>query len=150
VRLQYQGQLDDIEIHVSKFPVEAGDIAGVVRDFDEVFGRIFPTASKSPELGYLFTRAVAQGVLPTEKPEVRRYELKGETPPKAAEKPARNIYWKGQWIGAKIFEMDQLEPGNVIHGPAVIEHPATTFLVPPGFVTRLSAHRIFEVEARKE
>jgi acetone carboxylase beta subunit len=150
VRLQYQGQLDDIEIHVSKFPVEAADIAGVVRDFDEVFGRIFPTASKSPELGYLFTRAVAQGVLPTEKPEVRRYELKGETPPKAAEKPARNIYWKGEWIGAKIFEMDQLDPGNVIHGPAVIEHPATTFLVPPGFVTRLSAHRIFEVEARKE
>ena len=45
--------------------------------------------------------------------------------------------------------MDQLEPGNVIHGPAVIEHPATTFLVPPGFVTRLDAHRIFEVEAQE-
>ena len=46
--------------------------------------------------------------------------------------------------------MDLLEPGNTIDGPAVIEHPATTFLVPPGFKTRLDAHRIFEVETSKE
>jgi acetone carboxylase beta subunit len=45
--------------------------------------------------------------------------------------------------------MDVLEPGNLIRGPAVIEHPATTFLVPPGFMTRLNAYRIFEVEACK-
>ncbi len=145
VRLQYQGQLDDIEIGVPRFPVSKDDIPGILKDFDEVFARIFPTASKSPELGYMFTRAVGQGVLPTEKPHVRKYELSGETPPAESEKPSRQIYWKGEWIDAEIFEMDPLQPGNRIAGPAVIEHPATTFLLPPGYEAVLNAYRIFEV-----
>ena len=28
--------------------------------------------------------------------------------------------------------MDLLRPGNRIEGPAIVEHPATTLLVPPG------------------
>lgn len=145
VRLQYQGQLDDIEIHVPKYPVTKDDVPGILRNFDDVFARIFPTASQSPELGYMFTRAVAQGVLPTEKPHVREHPLAGETPPKEADKPSRPIYWGDGWVEASIFEMDPLQPGNHIVGPAVIEHPATTFLVPPGYTTVLNAHRIFEV-----
>ena len=31
---------------------------------------------------------------------------------------------------AATWEMDLLRPGNRIEGPAVIEHPATTLLVP--------------------
>ncbi len=93
----------------------------------------------------MFTRAVGQGVLPTEKPHVRKYELSGETPPAESEKPSRQIYWKGEWIDAKIYEMDPLEPGNRIAGPAVVEHPATTFLLPPGYEAVLNAYRIFEV-----
>lgn len=145
VRLQYQGQLDDIEIDIAKFPISTEDIPGILKDFDDVFERIFPTASKSPELGYMFTRAVAQGVLPTEKPHVRKYDLHGETPPAESAKPSRDIYWKGKWIPATILEMDPLQPGNKIVGPAVIEHPATTFLIPPGHETILNAYRIFEV-----
>ncbi len=145
VRLQYQGQLDDIEISVPRFPLTQDDIPGILKNFDEVFARIFPTASKSPELGYMFTRAVGQGVLPTEKPHVPEHPMQGETPPQEAEKPSRRIYWKGGWQDAKIYEMDLLQPGNRIAGPAVIEHPATTFLVPPGFETVLNTYKIFEI-----
>jgi N-methylhydantoinase A/oxoprolinase/acetone carboxylase beta subunit len=27
--------------------------------------------------------------------------------------------------------MDELKAGNVVNGPAIIEHPATTFYIPP-------------------
>ena len=145
VRLQYQGQLDDIEIDVPRFPLTKEDISDILKNFDDVFARIFPTASKSPEFGYMFTRAVAQGVLPTEKPHIPEHALSSETAPKEAEKPSRRIYWEGTWQDAKIYEMDLLQPGNRIAGPAVIEHPATTFLVPPGFETVLNRYKIFEI-----
>ena len=64
-------------------------------------------------------------------------------------KGKRSIYWKGDWHEAAIYEMDALTPGNRIAGPAVIEHPATTFLLPPGFETFLNAYRIFEMTTPK-
>ncbi len=93
----------------------------------------------------MFTRAVAQGVLPTEKPHVREHPLAGPEPPKDAQKPSRNIYWRDAWQDAAVYEMDPLQPGNRIVGPAVVEHPATTFLVQPGCTATLNAYRIFEV-----
>ena len=42
----------------------------------------------------------------------------------------RQVYRHGRWHKARIFEMDELEPGNVIEGVAVIEAPNTTLFVP--------------------
>ncbi len=145
LRLQYQGQLDDLEITVTGFPIHADDIPQILRDFDDVYDRVFPTASKSPELGYLVTRAVAQGVLPTEKPSLQEYPMTSPTPSEGAKKEGRPIHWKGAWVDASVYEMEALEPGNVVTGPSVIEAPATTFLLPPGFETTLNRFKIFEI-----
>ncbi len=32
----------------------------------------------------------------------------------------------------RVYEMDELRPGNLVLGPAIIEHPATTLIVAPG------------------
>jgi N-methylhydantoinase A/oxoprolinase/acetone carboxylase beta subunit len=88
---------------------------------------------------------VAQGVLKTDKPMLRKYPLGQESPPERSKKGKRSIFWEGDWTEAVLYEMDLLEPGNRIQGPAVIEAPATTFLLPPGFETLLNAHKIFEV-----
>lgn len=148
LRLQYQGQLDDLEVASTAFPLTKEDIPKILKSFDETYERVFPTAAKSPELGYLITRAVAQGVLPTEKPLVQEYPLQGEDPPDAARKGTRPIYWEGAWVDADIYEMDEVQPGNRIEGPAVIEAPATTFLLPRGFSTVLNKFKIFEVTKR--
>jgi acetone carboxylase beta subunit len=148
VRMQYQGQLDDLEIPSPGFPITRDQIPRLLQGFEEVYSKVFPTAAKSPELGYLITRAVAQGVLKTDKPLVRRYPLAGKHPSMASRKGSRRIYWKGQWHQAGVYEMGLLEPGNIIHGPAVVEAPATTLLLPPGFEAILNAFRIFEISMR--
>jgi acetone carboxylase, beta subunit len=53
-------------------------------------------------------------------------------PGTTARKGTRNMYQKGRWLPAALFEMELLEPGNEIAGPAIIEHPATTLVVPDG------------------
>ncbi len=50
----------------------------------------------------------------------------------------------------KIYEMSLLKPGNLIEDPAIIEAPAATYVVPPGFKTRLDNHRIFLLEEINE
>ena len=69
----------------------------------------------------------------------------GEQPAAKTHKGQRPIYWNGSWHEAAVYEMDLLEPGNIVHGPAVIEAPATTLLLPPGFVANLGPYRIFEI-----
>jgi len=42
--------------------------------------------------------------------------------------------------------MKLLNTGNVIKGPAVIEAPATTLVVPPDIQVNLDKHRIFHMK----
>jgi N-methylhydantoinase A/oxoprolinase/acetone carboxylase beta subunit len=42
--------------------------------------------------------------------------------------------------------MDRLEAGNVVNGPAVIEHPATTLLIPPECHVEFDARRLIHFQ----
>ena len=80
---------------------------------------------------------------PNPKPVLQRYSLEGKEPPKEASKGERKLYVAGTWVNANLFEMDLLQPGNEIKGPAVIEAPATTFFIPPNRMTTLDEYKIF-------
>jgi N-methylhydantoinase A/oxoprolinase/acetone carboxylase beta subunit len=45
--------------------------------------------------------------------------------------------------------MGLLKAGNVIEGPAIIESPASTYVVPPNYSTKLDRRRVFWLEVRK-
>ncbi len=44
--------------------------------------------------------------------------------------------------------MKLLDAGNIVDGPAVIEAPATTLVVPPNYRVKLDKHRVFHMEVR--
>jgi N-methylhydantoinase A/oxoprolinase/acetone carboxylase beta subunit len=44
--------------------------------------------------------------------------------------------------------MDTLQPGNIIEGLAIIEHPATTLLVPANRLARMDARKFVWLENR--
>jgi acetone carboxylase beta subunit len=67
-------------------------------------------------------------------------------PDDEAHKGNREIFWDSKWHNANLWEMGLLESGNVINGPAVIEAPATTLLVPPKYIVKLDKYRIFHME----
>jgi N-methylhydantoinase A len=64
------------------------------------------------------------------KPTLERRPI-GPPDPSAAHKGQREVYIGGKWHLADLYEMDRLEPGHVIKGPAIIEHPATTLVIHP-------------------
>ncbi|MBA7710325.1 Acetone carboxylase beta subunit [subsurface metagenome] len=146
IRIQYFGMFDDLEVKNSSDNLKAEDVWKLARSYDNLFEQIFRRGTKSPDLGYHITKAVATGIVPVPKPKLPDYKLSGKDPDKGANKGKRKIFWEADWHNASLWEMSLLNPGNLIDGPAVIEAPATTLLVPPGFKVFLDKHRIFHME----
>ncbi|MBY0097932.1 hydantoinase/oxoprolinase family protein [Mesobacillus maritimus] len=149
-RMQYQGQLNDLEIEapISAF-TSVDDWQTLIETFEETYARVYAKAALSPELGYSITGAIVRGVVDVAKPQIPEEPIYGETPPADAFLGHRNIYWDGEHLQANIFEMEKLMPGNKIPAFSILESTATTLVVPNGFEAYLDEHRIFHLKEVK-
>jgi acetone carboxylase beta subunit len=157
LRAQYFGMMDDLEVESPSEELsiqlsserkiyDSPELREITKRYDDLFEQIFKRGSKSPELGYHITKAIGTGIVPVPKPRLPEYELSGEKPNETASKGKRDMYWDKKWHEALLWEMSKLDSGNSIQGPAIIEAPATTLVVPPGYKVNLDKHRIFHME----
>ena len=157
LKLQYFGMLDDLEVQspydeltikhseeLERF--DSPELNDLLLRYDDLFEKIFRRGTKSPELGYHITKAIGTGIVPVPKPELPELKLSSERPNDGASKGTREIYWDKKWHNASIWEMKLLDAGNIVNGPAVIEAPATTLVVPPSYRVKLDKHRVFHME----
>lgn len=146
-RMQYQGQLNDLEIEA---PIQAftsiNDWESLVKTFEETYSRVYAKSALSPELGYSITGAIVRGVVDVAKPQIPKEPLFSETPPGDAFLGLREVYWDGEFIHANIYEMEKLMPGNRIGAFSILESTATTLVVPNGFEAYLDENRIFHLK----
>ncbi|HYG06476.1 MAG TPA: hydantoinase/oxoprolinase family protein [Stenotrophomonas sp.] len=145
-RMQYRGQLNDLEID-SPLPQIAtqDDWLALQQAFNDTYGRVYAESARSPELGYSVTGAIMRGSVPITKPKIPVEPLGDVQPAAEAAIGTRRFYRKRHWVDARLYRMEALRPGNHIVGPAVIESDATTFVVPEGFETHLDGHRLFHL-----
>jgi N-methylhydantoinase A/acetone carboxylase beta subunit len=59
------------------------------------------------------------------------------------------VWWNEGWLETPIFEQADLRAGNVIAGPAIVESPADTLVIPPRRRARLDEHRIFHLDVEE-
>ncbi|HBZ10674.1 MAG TPA: hydantoinase/oxoprolinase family protein [Bacillus bacterium] len=149
-RMQYQGQLNDLEIEapIKEFK-DVDDFETLVNTFEDMYTRVYAKSALSPELGYSITGAIVRGVVDVPKPEIPSEPLYGETPPKEAFLGTRQVYWTDGWQYADIYEMEKLMPGNRIKAFSIVESTATTLVVPTGFEAYLDENRIFHLKELK-
>ncbi|HTX08733.1 MAG TPA: hydantoinase/oxoprolinase family protein [Solirubrobacteraceae bacterium] len=148
VRMQYAGQLNDIEIYSPAQELQsAADIDRLIAAFEDAYGKIYARSAKSPELGYLVTHAMVTGAVAAEKPALPVEPLADPEPTSA--KDSRQVWWRDGWLETAIFEQSDLRAGNVIAGPAIVESPADTLAIPPERRARLDQHRIFHLDYKE-
>jgi acetone carboxylase beta subunit len=143
-RMQYYGQLNDLEILSPHDELSAGEhIDDLIAAFEEAYGKLYARSARSPELGYLITNVVVTGAVEVEKPALPdEEELDGGAPePKAK----RKVWWKDRFDETPIYEQDTVQAGHVIDGPAIVESPADTLALPPGRSARMDRHRIWHL-----
>ncbi|GHQ36127.1 hydantoinase/oxoprolinase family protein [Helicobacter pylori] len=149
-RMQYMGQLNDLEITspVSK-AASVADWEEIVKEYEKTYARVYSESACSPELGFSVTGVIMRGVVATQKPVIPVEKEHDATPPKEAKIGVRKFYRHKKWVDADVWQMEKLLPGNEVIGPAIVESDATTFVIPKGFTTKLDKHRLFHLKEIK-
>ena len=148
VRMQYYGQLNDIEIVSPHMELEdAEQLDDLIAEFEDAYGKVYARSARSPELGYLVTQAIVHGSVEVEKPALPDFAEREGTPPV---KGTRRVRWGDGYAETDLYELTDVEAGNSITGPAIVESVATTFAIPPGRAARLDRHQIFHLSAALE
>jgi acetone carboxylase, beta subunit len=144
VRMQYFGQLNDIEI-VSPHPEmeEAQHVNALIDTFEDAYAKVYASSARSPELGYLITQAIVLGSVDVEKPALPSLSTVHRP---LSTKSDRKVWWRDSFTETAILDLESVGAGQIVDGPAVLESPATTFTVPPGRRVRLDEHQIFHLE----
>jgi acetone carboxylase beta subunit len=148
VRMQYYGQLNDIEIVSPHMELDDETHLGDLIDaFEEAYAKVYARSARSPELGYLVTHAIVTGRAEVEKPALPELEEVGGSP---EPKGARPVWWHDGFAETQIYELDEVRAGQTVSGPAIVESVATTFAIPPERSARLDAQQIFHLSATEE
>ena len=148
VRMQYNGQLVDIELDSPLAELSSADDADALcAAFERTYTRMYARAASSPELGYLVAQAIVRGSAPIEKPVLPTLHTETGTPP---QKDVRPVWWSGGWTSTAIYEMADVRPGHTLSGPAILEAESTTFPIPPDRDAWLDEHGIFHLEHKSQ
>ncbi|CDX50229.1 Acetone carboxylase beta subunit [Mesorhizobium plurifarium] len=129
--MRYTGQLEDVEVMAPLSAVRsADDMRKVIAEFEAVYAKVNHRVSRYGEAGFSITELGLIATADKVKPMLVKRPL-GKSDPASAHKGVREAYIGGRWHKANLYEMDLLQPGHEVIGPAIIEHPATTLVVHP-------------------
>ncbi|MBV9003682.1 MAG: hydantoinase/oxoprolinase family protein, partial [Solirubrobacterales bacterium] len=126
--LRYVGQFNEVEVPA----VDGGGdteprLAEMVGAFhgrhDTLYGYSMPGAP----VELINLRVSARGL--TDKPEFARGDH-GGTDPSPARKGSRRAYFDGEFTEVPVYDGLRVVNGNVVAGPAIVEQPTTTIVIP--------------------
>ncbi|MDY6863189.1 MAG: hydantoinase/oxoprolinase family protein [Thermodesulfobacteriota bacterium] len=131
IEARYGGQLWEI---VSTSPINRiesfEDIKTLIKFFENKYEELYGTEAKYPEGGFEIITMALEVSASAVKPVIPKKEFMGMDATNAL-KEKREVYFSGGFILSKIYEMNKLEYGNLINGPAIIEGIDTSLVIPP-------------------
>lgn len=146
VDLRYQGQFHELSIDVEDSDLDSDDFAAVVERFHQTHERLYGYALRwrRVELLSFHVRTTVPRPLPLE------LALEPDATTSAAEalRGERRCLLEGTQANVRVYDGVKLAPGHEFTGPALVDSPTTTVLVPAGFSCRVDAHRNLVLEVR--
>ncbi|CAA9394387.1 MAG: N-methylhydantoinase A, partial [uncultured Chloroflexia bacterium] len=133
IDLRYTMQIFEVPTPVKNGNLGEEDVTRIVSDFEDKYHALFGKGTGYSEAGYQFItyRVFATGRLPV-KPRLPEVERANGTGLDEAEKERRGVFLDSR-IGRQetpIYDYSGLRHGYVIGGPAVVEAPTTTVVIP--------------------
>jgi N-methylhydantoinase A len=126
--MRYVGQSYEIDVSVDPVWLETGAVARLLDAFHRAHERVFGHADPHAPVEVVNVRVQLRGL----RPRVPLTEAPASTG--AAPTGARRIWLDGRPVQARVYERDSLGQGDRLIGPAIVEQPDTTVLVPDGHV----------------
>lgn len=131
VRMRYGGQLDEVEFTSPVNQINSiDDFKAMLLAFEAEYVRLFSEGALYPEGGVEIMGIALQGSVVVTTPIIPVKAYVGEDPTPAL-KGERDVYFGGQNISTRVFDMKKVQVGNIIPGPAIIEGIDTNLVIPP-------------------
>jgi N-methylhydantoinase A/oxoprolinase/acetone carboxylase beta subunit len=145
--MRHRGQINEVEVMLAtprlKGRFEQPLLERFYRRYEQLYGKGAAYRSARLEIVTLRVRATA----PTPRPKLTKAVRLSAAIPKAAKRPARDVYWTDlkKVVKTPIFDGALLASGNRISGPCVVETAQTNVVVHPGRTLRVDAYGNFEI-----
>lgn len=148
--MRFGGAVDPLRIVSPRLFLESeDDIKQIYEVFVREYSRVYSPYSIYPQGGVIIDNFLLKATIPQPKYVLPEWEIRGEIPPRESIKGKRPVYWEeyGDWRETDIYELELLECGNILEGPAVVEAKYTTLVLPPG--AKLTINRFHSAEIEK-
>ena len=109
-----------------------GSVASTVKAFHELHEARYGFKSPEEEVEIVVARVEAVGL--TVKPPLRAESRRGG---EARPRGFREVFFEGGWERAAVYWRSDIPVGSEIPGPAVVEEPDSTALIPPTYCARV-------------
>ena len=143
--VRYIGQYHEVEVDVPDGELSEADIETVIQAFHQRHKDLytFNMHWKGVEFLTFRTRATAP-----KKPIQMHSSQLGGPDASAAVKGHRQAWFDGQQLNTPVYDGTKLASGNQIQGPAIIEEPTTTVVIPVSYRCTVDNIRGYQLELK--
>jgi N-methylhydantoinase A len=138
VDMRYEGQSYEITVPIDA-PVDEASLDAAIERFHEEHARLYGHARREETVAAVTLRA--SGEVPT--PPLADHTAAAEADPW---KGTREVHFDGEVHETDIYDRTALSPGRTFEGPAVLEEPGSTSLVPVGTTATVTDHGNVRIE----
>jgi len=143
--LRYTGQYHEVEINLPVEPITTRDLEKLVGIFHKKHEVLYTFSLPWVPIEIRLLRLVAR--VKGQKIQLLKLPKRiGDT--SRALKRTRICYFDGKYIKTPIYDSEKLRAGDVINGPAIIEVPTTTAVIPRKFQCRVDDYNNYIVTRR--
>lgn len=142
LEMRYAMQIHVVRVEIESKKYKAEDMDYVANEFDMNYERLYGEGSGYPTAGRFVNSFVVQGHGKTPKALLTKFDMEGADS-SAALKGQRAAFFEkvGKQVKTDIYDYSKLRAGNLVKGPAIIEEPETTVVVPPGHEASVDEYR---------
>ena len=133
--LRYALQINQVAVPAEDGPYDAASVDRLVATFEREYERLYGKGSGYAAAGFTITGMQVHGSAKLSELRVGDLVSQGTGGAEGAVKTPRDIIWYGQGGGAQstpVYDGTLLGAGATASGPAIIEYPDTTIVVPHG------------------
>ncbi len=140
--MRYHLQVTDVDIELPDSELNEGTVREVIEGFDRRYAKLYGENAGFKEAGRDMISQFVRAVAKTPKSRIEPGAIEGESA-SAARKGQRRAFFVrvGDFVETDIYDGEKLVPGNVVHGPAILEMVGTTVVVAPSCRARLDEYR---------
>jgi N-methylhydantoinase A len=138
--MRFRRQTYGIDVALPWDRLDADRVAELGRIFERQYEDLYGAGTAFARAGVEVHALRVDAVGALAKPRLAPARL-GPADPSSARKAPRDAHFEGRFMRTDVYERDRLAPGARLAGPAIVESPLTTVVIPPGHRAEVDGYR---------